>query len=55
MSFRKLGVVILLVSNMNTSIQFYKDVLNIPLKYRSDDWTEFFNKETGPSFTSCKT
>ena len=46
MSFRKLGAVILLVSNMNTSIQFYKDVLNIPLKYRSDDWTEFFNKET---------
>src|SRR6185437_14096141 len=44
MSFRKLGAVILLVSNMNTSIQFYKDVLNIPLKYRSDDWTEFFNK-----------
>ena len=46
MSFKKLGAVILLVSNMNTSIQFYKDVLNIPLKYRSDDWTEFFNKET---------
>src|SRR6476660_3163172 len=46
MSFRKLGAVILLVSNMNTSIQFYKDVLNIQLKYRSDDWTEFFNKET---------
>jgi lactoylglutathione lyase len=46
MSFRKLGAVILLVSNMNTSVQFYQDVLNIPLKYRSDDWTEFFNKET---------
>ena len=46
MSFKKLGAVILLVSNMNTSIQFYSDVLNLPLKKRSDDWTEFFNRET---------
>jgi len=46
MSFRKLGAVILLVSDMNTSVQFYKEILNIPLKKRSDEWTEFFNKET---------
>jgi catechol 2,3-dioxygenase-like lactoylglutathione lyase family enzyme len=46
MSFKKLGAVILLVSNMDTSIQFYSDVLNLPLKKRSDDWTEFFNRET---------
>ncbi len=46
MSFRKLGAVILLVSDMNNSIQFYKEILNIPLKKRSDEWTEFFNKET---------
>jgi lactoylglutathione lyase len=46
MSFKKLGAVILLVSNMDTSVQFYNDVLNLPLKKRSDDWTEFFNKET---------
>lgn len=46
MSFKKLGAVILLVSDMNTSINFYKDILNLPLKRRSDDWTEFFNKET---------
>jgi predicted enzyme related to lactoylglutathione lyase len=31
---------------MNKSVQFYKEVLNIPLKKKSDEWTEFFNKET---------
>ena len=46
MSFRKLGAVILLVSDMNKSVQFYKEILNIPLKKKTDEWTEFFNKET---------
>ncbi len=46
MSFRKLGAVILLVSDMDKSVQFYKEILNIPLKKKSDEWTEFFNKET---------
>ncbi len=46
MSFRKLSAVILLVSDMDTSVQFYKEILNIPIKKRSDEWTEFFNKET---------
>ena len=46
MSFRKLGAVILLVSDMRRSIQFYKETLNLPLKKESEEWTEFFNKET---------
>ncbi len=46
MSFRKIGAVILLVSDMDKSIQFYQEVLNLPLKKRSDEWTEFFNRET---------
>lgn len=46
MSFRKLGAVILLVSDMNKSVQFYRETLNLPLKQESDEWTEFFNKET---------
>ena len=46
MSFRKLGAVILLVSDMDKSVQFYKETLNIPIKKKSDQWTEFFNKET---------
>jgi predicted enzyme related to lactoylglutathione lyase len=46
MSFRKLGAVILLVSDMRRSIQFYKETLNLPIKKESEEWTEFFNKET---------
>ncbi|WP_228369135.1 VOC family protein [Candidatus Nitrososphaera gargensis] len=46
MSFRKVGAVILLVSNMEKSIRFYKDTLGIPIKTKSNDWTEFFNKDT---------
>ena len=46
MSFRKLGAVILFVSDMNKSVQFYRETLNLPLKKESDEWTEFFNKET---------
>jgi lactoylglutathione lyase len=44
--FRKVGAVILLVSNMEKSIRFYRDTLGIPIKTRSKDWTEFFNKDT---------
>jgi lactoylglutathione lyase len=46
MSFRKLGAVILLVSDMRRSIRFYKETLNLPIKKESEEWTEFFNKET---------
>ncbi len=46
MSFRKLGAVILLVSDMKTSVKFYSEVLNIPIKKQSEEWTEFFEKET---------
>ena len=55
MSFRKLGAVILLVSDMDKSVQFYKEILNIPIKKRSDQWTEFFNRETVLAFASGKT
>ncbi len=46
MSFRKVGAVILLVSNMEKSIKFYKEILELPIKSRSKDWTEFFNNDT---------
>jgi catechol 2,3-dioxygenase-like lactoylglutathione lyase family enzyme len=38
--------VILLVSNMEKSTKFYRDTLGIPIKTKSKDWTEFFNKDT---------
>lgn len=46
MAFRKVGAVILLVSNMEKSTKFYKDTLSLPIKTKSKDWTEFFNKDT---------
>jgi catechol 2,3-dioxygenase-like lactoylglutathione lyase family enzyme len=46
LTFRKVGAVILLVSNIDRSIRFYRDTLGIPVKTKSKDWTEFFNKDT---------
>jgi lactoylglutathione lyase len=46
MTFGKIGAIILLVSDMETSTRFYRDVLNLPIKSQSKDWTEFFNRET---------
>ena len=44
--FKRVGAVILLVSEMERSVKFYRDVLNLPIKSQSDDWTEFFNSGT---------
>ncbi len=41
-SFKKVGSVILLVSNMKESLVFYKDTLGLPVKSQSEDWIEFF-------------
>jgi predicted enzyme related to lactoylglutathione lyase len=46
LTFRKVGAVILLVSDMGKSIRFYRDTLGIPIKTKSKAWTEFFNKDT---------
>ena len=46
MSFRRVGAVVLLVSNMEKSIKFYAETLELPIKTRSKDWTEFFNNNT---------
>jgi lactoylglutathione lyase len=46
MTFSKVGAVILIVSDMERSTKFYKDVLGLPIKSQSKDWTEFFNTET---------
>ena len=46
MSFRKIGAVVLLVTNMKKSINFYKNTLGLPIKRQSRDWTEFFNNGT---------
>jgi lactoylglutathione lyase len=44
--FTKVGTVILLVSDIDRSVKFYKDILGLPIKTKSSDWVEFFNRET---------
>ena len=46
MSFRRLGAIILLVSDINKSIKFYRDVLELPVKNTSPEWVEFFSSGT---------
>jgi lactoylglutathione lyase len=42
--FDHLDYVMIMVSDMSRSIQFYRDTLGIPLKFESPEWSEF---ETG--------
>jgi lactoylglutathione lyase len=37
----KLGVVMITVSDMERSVRFYRDVLELPLRFQSPDWSEF--------------
>ena len=50
----RLGAVILLVSDMKKSIDFYKDILGLPLKYQSEEWTEFFSNGTTLALRAAK-
>ncbi len=50
----KLGAIILLVADMKKSIEFYKDVLGLPLKSQSDEWTEFFSNGTALALRAAK-
>jgi catechol 2,3-dioxygenase-like lactoylglutathione lyase family enzyme len=34
------------VADMKKSIEFYKGILELPLKHQSEDWTEFFSNGT---------
>ena len=39
--FKQLDYTMVVVSDMQRSVEFYRDVLGIPLKFQSPDWTEF--------------
>jgi lactoylglutathione lyase len=54
-SFKKVGAVILLVSNMESSIRFYRDKLGLVVKNISDEWTEFFTSGTVLALHPAKT
>jgi len=44
--FKKMDYVMVVVSEMNRSVEFYRDKLGIPLKFESPDWTEFQTEGT---------
>lgn len=44
--FKKVGAVILLVSDMHHSIDFYQNTLELPIKIKSQEWVEFFKDGT---------
>ena len=44
--FNRVDYVMIMVSNMSRSVQFYRDTLGIPLKFESPDWTEFDTGDT---------
>lgn len=44
--FEKVDYVMVSVFDMKRSIAFYRDLLGVPLKFESPDWTEF---QTGPT------
>src|SRR5437870_5356050 len=39
--FEKLGLVMVVVSDMSRSVAFYRDVLGLNLRFETPDWTEF--------------
>jgi len=44
--FTKMDYVMVVVSDMNRSVEFYRDKLGIPLKFQSPEWTEFQTEGT---------
>lgn len=39
--FTTLDYTMIIISDMQRSVEFYRDKLGIPLKFQSPDWTEF--------------
>ena len=44
--FNQIDYTMVIVSDMERSIEFYRDKLGIPLKFQSPDWTEFLTGTT---------
>jgi lactoylglutathione lyase len=39
--FKQIDYTMIIVSDMQRSVEFYRDKLGIPLKFQSPEWTEF--------------
>ena len=46
MVLSRLGAIILLVTDMKRSVDFYQGLIGLPLKQQSPEWTEFFDGGT---------
>jgi len=44
--FQKVDYVMVIVSDMRRSVEFYRDKIGLPLKFESPDWTEFQTGDT---------
>src|ERR1043165_9956298 len=44
--FKQLDYTMIVVSDMQRSVEFYRDQLGIPLKFQSPEWTEFATGST---------
>jgi lactoylglutathione lyase len=44
--FKQIDYTMVVVSNMDKSVEFYRDKLGIPLKFQSPEWTEFLTGTT---------
>jgi len=44
--FKQIDYTMVIVSDMQRSVEFYRDKLGIPLKFQSPDWTEFLTGTT---------
>jgi len=44
--FNSLDYTIIIVSDMQRSVEFYRDKLGIPLKFQTPEWTEFITGTT---------
>ena len=47
--FGKIGMVILLVSDVHKLITFYRDALGMKVRHESDEWVELSTKEGSTS------
>ena len=44
--FKQIDYTMVVVSDMDKSVEFYRDKLGIPLKFQSPEWTEFQTGDT---------
>ncbi len=44
--FKKIDYIMVMVEKMSRAIEFYRDILGLPIKFESESWTEF---QSGPT------